>query len=979
MWTRQLRWLLCLPLVLSAGVALAQSTMDGLPQSVRAEIKSVDGLPNGRYVEVKNWAMGQLYPGIGRVSDDPDATGGKARDAVVDKDGGSGFLFFGPYDQLEPGNYVAFFRAKMLEEPGDEAVATVDVTANKGRAILGTRSVSASDLTTGKYVQIPVSFRFSGTDLECRLSWSGTTSLRADKVTVYRFDGDNFPYSIIPMVAQPMSPGTVRNLPYRTEPRPYKDIFPRAPKPASKLLVCDLTKAAPDWVFLTTTLQGIVNREHPSVYCLIVPTDQLWLEWDKRPGWVTETEAVTPRDLLSRFGKSIKGMVITDPNLPATKNIATMIAGVEDAVVASPRLAKTLSLPVVADLRGRWTKSVDAYRWAFANLWLKMNHHTAACMWPNAAGTRDYLVQNRIFVFWLPGRIDGARPYANADAEMRFGEELLAALPANSPIMGYPWTAQDVGMGELPGVGLMAEYGKYLVGSVDAPNMSVHSGFTVAGFHQRTRPTPELQDGKVYIAYTMSDGDNIPVLTATNWPQLWNQPERGQFPIGWTISPASSVLIPDVMDYYYTTAGPNDSFLAAVSGVGYTYPNVYGKRYRAADRGRVFDGFLGLTDEYMKRMDLHIVCPTGAGLDEIRRYADRIPSLDAIFADYGKAVDNYEDATHVTARNVPVFHAVGSWDPNGLGEKQINDMVNQIKTIVPPKSRPAFLHVFLCNWFWDLPALKDVLKRLGPEYVIVSPDELSAMYRQWVSKKQLMTHLSPYTAGIEGYRLNSQFRAQNVTPKPMNVVLKAASGLANAQLTPNRATLKPGQEIVAKVTGMVTGSKVTMEARGPFGVKQSVMQVRAVPASEILGDLPKDVRLRFVNEFGVDSLGHLTGDRVVGKDGSVTWEAIKGKSKPAHIMYGPYAQLAAGRYLVLYRMKRTGEGAGNAALLDTCVVGAQTSTKTRMLRADELPLGRYKSVAMIFNHPGGSYESRVLWLGNASLAVERVTVWEILK
>jgi len=49
--------------------------------------------------------------------------------------------------------------------------------------------------------------------VECRLSWSGSTSLRIDRVTIYRFDGNNFPSSLIPMVPQPISPGRVKNIP----------------------------------------------------------------------------------------------------------------------------------------------------------------------------------------------------------------------------------------------------------------------------------------------------------------------------------------------------------------------------------------------------------------------------------------------------------------------------------------------------------------------------------------------------------------------------------------------------------------------------------------------------------------------------------------------------------------------------------------------------------------------------------------------
>ena len=66
--------------------------------------------------------------------------------------------------------------------------------------------------------------------------------------------------------------------------------------------------------------------------------------------------------------------MIWDPTVPATVNVATTIAGVENAVVLSPELADsylgTWKLPVLKDLRGQFTgtetgsKKNDAYRWA---------------------------------------------------------------------------------------------------------------------------------------------------------------------------------------------------------------------------------------------------------------------------------------------------------------------------------------------------------------------------------------------------------------------------------------------------------------------------------------------------------------------------------------------------------------------------------------------------------------------------------------
>lgn len=967
---RAIGWLWLIVLTVS-GCARAQVSTEGLDSSVLSEVRSVDRLPKGRYVECQVWTADKFSHLTGRAVADPDTATGKAWEADVDRDG-VGELLYGPYAPLEAGTYVALYRIKMVGGPGDESIGSIDACIGGGVQMLSVQDLPSTDLVSGRYAQVPIAFRHPGGKIECRLGWAGTTSLRVDRVTLYRFEGGDLPASTIPMVAQPVSPGTLKDLSPVMESRPFADIFPKSSKPASKLLVCDLTKLGPDWRMMAVTLQGIVNRKQPRVYCLTNSTDAQWLDWMKKRKWVTSTVPVTPKDLLTMFGKQLKGAVVIDPALPATKNIATMVAGVEDAVVVSPRLLKEISLPVVADLRGRWKKNSEAYRWAFETLWPKMNHHVAACLWPGSVGLRDYLVQHRIFVFWLPGRIDGAKPYADPDAELRVCEEILAAMPVNCPIMGYSWAGVDIGMGEGGGVGLMAEYGKYLVGSVDCSNISVHSGIQVKPLHQRRLPVPNLQKGKVYVAFTMSDGDNVPVITVGNWPQLWKDRTRGQFPIGWTISPSSCMLVPDVMDYYYSTATPNDSFLAAVSGVGYTYSNVYGKRYK--DPTAVFDGFLAQSDQYMRRMDLDIVCPSGVGPAQLRRYAERIPCVKSIFADYGRSVSTYADAVHSTARNVPVLHAVTSWDPNGSGKAQVDVMVDQLKSMTPPKDRPVFLHAFVCNWFWTLPMLKEVTKRLGPDYVFVSPDQMGATYKQWAEDQQIMARVPSSVSTIEGRPLTVRFTVQNVTSKPMSIRIVSPGGISDGKFAWSGKSLQPGDEELVTLTGRASGDEARIDVTGAFGTRHHAVEVRSIPAHEVIGDVPTVAGLDFVKEYRASYLPHNAG-RASKEAGC--WEAVKGVDKPGHMAFGPYSSLDPGKYLVLFRMKRTGEGDGPLCTLDTCVAGAPTSTAMRVLNVNELPVGEYRSVAMVFDHPGGSYESRIAWHGNASLAADRIMLWKV--
>ena len=119
----------------------------------------------------------------------------------------------------------------------------------------------------------------------------------------------------------------------------------------------------------------------------------------------------------------MRGAVIWDPEVPASVNVATTIAGVEDGIVLSPEWADKYldrwKLPVLADLRGRFTgaetgsRKNDAYRWAIRE-YLAKGRCSAhwLCLYEDAyadAGrgdlgyvvTRDWAVKNRAFVFDL--------------------------------------------------------------------------------------------------------------------------------------------------------------------------------------------------------------------------------------------------------------------------------------------------------------------------------------------------------------------------------------------------------------------------------------------------------------------------------------------------------------------------------------------------------------------------------------------------
>ncbi|MBN1345234.1 MAG: hypothetical protein JXQ73_21255 [Phycisphaerae bacterium] len=103
----------------------------------------------------------------------------------------------------------------------------------------------------------------------------------------------------------------------------------------------DQVARAWDHCHAVATLQGIVNRDAPRLYVRFVEAsgrnvDDYWLGRMSEPGrWLAGRERRTVPDisaLVTEYRRFIKGVVLYDERVPATSNVASTIAGVEDLI-----------------------------------------------------------------------------------------------------------------------------------------------------------------------------------------------------------------------------------------------------------------------------------------------------------------------------------------------------------------------------------------------------------------------------------------------------------------------------------------------------------------------------------------------------------------------------------------------------------------------------------------------------------------------
>lgn len=509
------------------------------------------------------------------------------------------------------------------------------------------------------------------------------------------------------------------------EPRPWGDtFFPKSKPPARELLVVDVRRLGAWERLALTCLQGLTARQRPVLWLFFSDWDRIWLDWHREKGHIDSYRVVDDwRGLFRQFGTVVKGAVVPDDGQYQGVLLACNVAACEDLIVAPEGLARELGLEVKADLRGCFPTYAESLQWLWKTYSGQLNHHLCIYAHPNTAfmGTLGYDMQWRGLIFWVSGEKDGSEPGADSLSERQVMAQIFASLPPNIGMRGFPWAGEGIGLGEGGGVEFCGGYGKGLVCTDHTPNLAVMSGVQIDSLTPPPQPaTPLLEADKVYVALTMSDGDNLNTFYDYFRP-YFEHSSHGRFPIGWGMGPTILDLMPAVAQWYYEHAQPGDEFLADVSGIAYVFPQTYAERYR--DRAKVLAGFLDWTARYMKRLGMATGRPHGGDNDRLSAYAEAIPFMHSIFADYAYAERGYEESVYTLPGGMPVFRALTSWRHGSGGLlREIRDVVGQ--------RRPAFVNAFVHNWTFRMEHLQAAVNGRDADMVFVTPAQLAQLYRK---------------------------------------------------------------------------------------------------------------------------------------------------------------------------------------------------------------------------------------------------------
>jgi hypothetical protein len=473
---------------------------------------------------------------------------------------------------------------------------------------------------------------------------------------------------------------------------------------AAALDVATLTGLPNDQKLMLVSLQGLANRSGAQVY--LIPQFSLegsnfWLS----QLLVSKTIHKNPWDLVAKYAGLIHGSVVYDAAIPETINLATTLAGLNNLVVASPavaaRLQSTYHIPITTDFRGKFPDDLTAQTWAFTNLWPQTTHAMIVDIDPSdPADLRDYAVANKAMVVQL---------HVGVPAEANLLGQIVDQMPPFSPYLG--WFSLTGSSSEVPSVRFLSAHGSYDVCANQVDNLSVFSQMPAALEKSQPAVAAPLLENKVYLTFTLSDGDNMTLLQHIR-PAAWNSPVRGTVPINWTVSPLLATYAPTMLAYYQRTATLDDYLITGISGAGYSYP----ARLPAA----AFTAYVQQTANAMQLAAMTVPFvendPPQLDLPSLSPFDSTIKPLGAeTFAPGGQLVtiDNQtpivaaQYATSVADVQNNIAHRVAAWDGKS----------------------PLFIAFIMSTWSLGPADVKTIAGSLDSRYSVVREDQFFRLIR----------------------------------------------------------------------------------------------------------------------------------------------------------------------------------------------------------------------------------------------------------
>lgn len=458
---------------------------------------------------------------------------------------------------------------------------------------------------------------------------------------------------------------------------------------------------------MIATLQGLVSNHCSSqIYTLnsSEPDYKIWLQ-DLHDNYGITCKIISdPFQLLNIFKNNVSGYVIynnKNPKDPSINN-ACSLASLNNCISINETLetkVKSLGLTLKGDCR-----NTNEY-WAYNNLWNHgLNHLTVIELSPTKdSSLRDYAVMTKSLVF-----------YEDNMVKTNLRDKIYSSMKDGGLAFGW-------GPDEFINVSCSSKYGVSLVPADWSYNLSVLSSFPCSSINQKKPVDAPLEKDKHYVTFLMSDGDNQQWNLGTNYgsSNWYGSTFRGDFKMGWSISPSLYYLAPTVFNLYYKNA-KQDCFVISPSGNGYMYPSKFSSNK--------LDTFTKDLDIYAKEADenyVAIIDDNSLNMNKLwEKYTSKSNIKGLFYLDYHRQ-DNYHGEI-IWSNNKPI---VSCRDLLWLGLENETDLIKKINQRVDNgytdiHSSNSYTFVYVHAWSKNMSNINTVVNTLkkNAKIKIITPN-----------------------------------------------------------------------------------------------------------------------------------------------------------------------------------------------------------------------------------------------------------------
>lgn len=482
---------------------------------------------------------------------------------------------------------------------------------------------------------------------------------------------------------------------------------PQASRPPRTLWVMNHQRWSPAERMLAVTLQGLANRRQPRVWLRAGGMSAVVLEELQKEGTQLR-EAASVWELIGALKGEIRGAIVYRLGTPSV-SVATSLCGPMQGVAVEESLlerAQSAGLKVIFDTRGMDERQMLREHRARFRSGIAVEQATE-----KVGHLRDFAVARNAFTF--------------STTDPAFRTEAARAVGPDALIFGwgddeFRWV-RDISRANATGV--PADW---------SLNLSALQHLSAGKLQRPRRPRPTTEEGVRYIAFVMSDGDNIQWLGGNfvHDRGFWGSPLRGQFPMTWEVAPPLAEVAPRILRHFYRTATDRDGFVTGPGAPGYTFP------HHQPDRRSLARQAAG----YLRRSDLSVVSVLN---DNAGRMEDTIPLLElpevegVIYKDYApyhrrKGAILWHNGKPCVAYRFLLWEGIQS--PEQMAQEAA-------KMPASPKTDPgSYALVNVHAWsFRDIGGPMEAVRRaialLPPDTRVITADDLIYLLRENFGKR----------------------------------------------------------------------------------------------------------------------------------------------------------------------------------------------------------------------------------------------------